>query len=495
MRHPGPARPIQQFAPPIRRSRLGAWWAARRAVRAQMTLQDYLQWRRAHYQRRAPQQRYPLPCEVSIVQGEVVRTPNPEADTHPGQRLLADPAGEETLEAAVVRALRFRNHSESQLILREFQQYEEEVSRLTARLMEVSETLEERAVDQQREIATGVAPVPATLARARGRRGRPRQAVPWGPLTCALVIAVTVLVEAWQFALPYLNATGVDVSNLAAEWHRNPLATLLGSSFALAAAAAVFLLWYVVIERTVAIAKRVNAQPWWKTAGQALAPLVLGGLLLLTTCGIGAMRHGFSHGARDLLATLQGQAPAGRGSEAVFVLLTLIVPLAVAYLQHTSSASDIWEQRQHVRAQQVQWDQAEAEALLVRERRAELMRLPAVERDRLERKRDEARRKLRELAEYAQAIEGGIREWLEAARRFGLAYVHSLVAALEQDRYFFLKAARPGRAEARAGGWPWSLVRGPRAARQARPPGAPRAHGPAGWGHDDNEARPGSAAG
>jgi hypothetical protein len=121
------------------------------------------------------------------------------------------------------------------------------------------------------------------------------------------------------------------------------------------------------------------------------------------------------------------------------------------------------------------------------------MRLPAVERDRLERKRDEARHKLRALAEEAQAIEGWIRERLEAERRFGIAYVHSLAAALAQDRYFFLKAARPGRTETRAGGWPWSLVRGPKAARQVRPPG-PRAHGPAGWVHDDSEARPGSAA-
>lgn len=55
-RRPGHARTVHQFALPIRRSRLGAWWAAHRAVHAQKTLQDYLQWRLAHYQRRAPQQ-------------------------------------------------------------------------------------------------------------------------------------------------------------------------------------------------------------------------------------------------------------------------------------------------------------------------------------------------------------------------------------------------------------------------------------------------------
>jgi hypothetical protein len=369
-RRPGHARTIHQFASPIRRSRLGAWWAGRRAVRAQMTLQDYLQWRLAHYQRRTPQQRYPLPFEVAIVQGEVVRTPNPAADTHPWQRLLEDPAGEETLESAVVRAVRFFNHSESQLILRDLQQSEEEVSRLTARLLELSDTLEELAVEQQREIATGAAPVPATLARARGHRGRPRRPVPWGPLACVLAIAVTVVVEAWQFALPALNATGVDVTNLAAEWHRNPIALLLGSGFALAASAAVFGLWYVVVERAVALAARVSTQPWRKTVGAAGVPLVLGGLLLGITVGIGAMRHGFSQGVigiQELLQgqdLLQGQTPAGRGSAAVFVLLTLAVPLAVAYLQHRSSMGDIWEQRQRGSAQQAQWDQAEQQALL-----------------------------------------------------------------------------------------------------------------------------------
>lgn len=99
-RDPHQARVILQFDRPITRSRLASWWDARVAVGRQMAQQEYLQWRLACYQSCAPQQQHPLPFEVSIAQGEVVRTPNPEADMHPWRRLLEDPAGEDTFEAA-----------------------------------------------------------------------------------------------------------------------------------------------------------------------------------------------------------------------------------------------------------------------------------------------------------------------------------------------------------------------------------------------------------
>jgi hypothetical protein len=175
------------------------------------------------------------------------------------------------------------------------------------------------------------------------------------------------------------------------------------------------------------------------------------------------MRAAASQGAQDWLTALHGQTPTGHGSGGVFVLLTLLVPFAAALLQYRSSASAIWEQLQQAREHQRQWDQAAHEALLVRERRGALLRLAEAERAQLERRREEARRKIRALAEQAHASERWIRATLEAERRFGVAYGHSLVAALEQDRYFFLKAARKRRPQARAGEPPWGRALGPAA--------------------------------
>lgn len=448
--HPGQARILHQFVPPIRRWRLAAWWDAWWAVWRQMALQDFLQWRLCCYQRCAPQQGHARPFEVAIVHGETVRIPAATPD--PWQQFLADPAGEEAFEATLVRPIHFLNQAESQTVLRDLQQYEEESSRLTARLLEVRETLEAHAQAQQDEIATGMAPVAATLARAPRHRGRPRCPVPWGPWACTLTIAATVLVEAWQFALPYLNAIGVDVTNLAAEWHRNRLGVLAGSAFAGAASAGLFILWHGVLETAVASFRRVSAVPWWQTVCKGLFALALGGLLSATAFAIAAMRAGASQAASDVLAALQGQASAGPGSEGVFILLTILVPFAAAYLQHKSSESPIWERRRRVREQQAQWDHAEHQARRVQERRAALLRLSEEERARLERQRDAVRHKLRTLAEHAQARERFVRERLDAERQFGVAYMQSLLAALEQDRYYFLKAAaRKGRAPAPAG--------------------------------------------
>lgn len=490
-RDPGEARTLHQFKCPIKRGRLASWWEGHAAVRAKVPLQDYLGCRRYDYQGLAPQSRHPWPFEVRLENGEVHRVPNPEAEKHPWQRILEEPAGEDSFEDAMVRPLRFRSWSEGQAIFKELGRHEEEFSRLTARLMEVNENLEDMAVERRREIAEGRSPVPATQSRPPRRRGRPCFPASWALWVVAthLAIAAMISVEAFQFAVPYLNAIGVDLSNLAAEWKRNPIGILMGSGFALATSVGIFILWYWTFQSIRSIFRDAGPEPRWKTAIKVALPLVLVALLIAVAWGIGKMRGEASESAGDFLGTLHNQATAASGSDGVFLLLTLLVPLAAAYLQH--KVGGILARRQKkIAEEQRQWDQAEHQALLVRERRAELIRLLEEEREHIERRREEARDKVRALAEHAQAAERLIRERIEAERRYTVAYANGLVAALERDRYYFLKAARKAGATPLVNGPSQDSALSPRESLQGLLPGLNRVQGGNGRFYGSNSYPP-----
>jgi hypothetical protein len=247
------------------------------------------------------------------------------------------------------------------------------------------------------------------------------------------------LFEAYQLALPFLDWMGVDTTNLPRAWHRQPIDVVGGAGFALSASVGLLLLWYLVLRLGALLSTS------WDSAGPGIIALRAGGLfflgfgLLVGTFLLATMRHGMIDDVFGLREAQQGQ-PAGAGiGQSVFFFLTLIVPFAAAYLHHRMGQSAYWQRRQDTALKQAQWDRDEEERVLAAERLADLRDLRREEREGIEHHRTLLRQKRQALAERVQAAQRGRQAQLKQARLSTEVYARSLLAALEQDRYYFLR--------------------------------------------------------
>jgi hypothetical protein len=138
-------------------------------------------------------------------------------------------------------------------------------------------------------------------------------------------------------------------------------------------------------------------------------------------------------------AALAALRPPGGLPAWAFVLLLLVLPVGSALLLRAARADA--ERRAGEAAAVLAWDRERARAIAERSRRLEEIRWAAEERRELERQRDASRRRLRELE--ARAVETGrVREETLRRERAELARVaHSLVAALDLDRFEFVRQA------------------------------------------------------
>jgi hypothetical protein len=434
-------RVIRHFDPPIRRTRLGSWLDARKAVKCGVHLEDYLFYRLRSYLRKLPQNAHPLPAIVSVDGGKISVEHNPHANDHPLARLIDDPAGvsidAQDPQEALVRWLRATHAAEGQMIARELGESEEEYGRLNASFLEANEGLTEISRGQQEEIREGQSFAPKTLARRKEERGRPPLGTPWMLLGCAAATAMGLACEAYQFALPYYDMMGIDSTNLAAEWERNPTGVLAGAGFAVGASGALFALYHWLFELAHSLYR--DAEISWRTITKGGWALALAGLLGATAYCIGDLRHGTGASSSSFLSALRDQVAQGDSSTTVFVLLTALIPMAVAWSWH--KAKPEIERRRQIRACQREWELEENKRLEVGERREEIVRQIRQERDLLDRMRATAREKIRELARRAQDAEQRLRDKIETERRFSIAFASALVSALEQDRFYFVREA------------------------------------------------------
>jgi hypothetical protein len=234
----------------------------------------------------------------------------------------------------------------------------------------------------------------------------------------------------------------VDTSNLAKEWVRNPIGIVNGAGFALSATVGLFLLWHIVLRHASQLFKS------WQSAGPVLTALRAGGVVGL--CGIllggtyllANMRHGMAGSVLSLLQLQQGQQSGTGIGQSVFFFLTLIVPFAAAYLHHQIGKSAYWQRRRDVTLQQAQWDREEEERLLTAKRLAGRRHLRHRQRDRSEHQHTFLQNQRQALAQRAQAAQRTRLEHLKQAQRSTEAYARSLLAALEQDRYVFIRLAK-----------------------------------------------------
>jgi hypothetical protein len=225
------------------------------------------------------------------------------------------------------------------------------------------------------------------------------------------------------------------------------MGVISGAGFALSASVGLFFLWYLVLCSAALIAKTSQSADPVQIALRVGGIFALCCILLVGSYLLANMRHGMADDVSRIMEIQQGQQSGAGMGKSVFFFLTLLVPFAAAYIHHQLAQSAYWVCRRDIILKQEQWDLKEEERLLAEERLADRMDLRQQKRERLERQRTLLQNQRRALAEQAQAAQRQRPERLKQARRSTEVYARSLLAALEQDRYYFLRAAHRCQAE------------------------------------------------
>jgi hypothetical protein len=399
-------------------------------------LDAFLTCRLRGYEARYRHSHYPLPFDVAPDQGHLAVIPNP--DYLPAwQELREDPEGEET-------GKRLQALSEREELTRELEELDEEDAWLRARLFTIRDMQEALADEKGEAIATGRMSGPTTASRRARARRPPHMSFPWLPVLGYTAITVLTLVESYQVAQPMLDAIGVDTTRIASEWTTNPSGVLGGAGFALATSVGLFFLWYLLLRSAHALVRSLDSAAPSRIARQAVGLLFLVVSLLAGSFIMANLRHGMARDASELLG-----AKAGMGTSA-FLFLTLLVPCAAAYLHHRIAQSAYWQRRSDILAAKYQWEQDEEERRVPEEALADRLRLILDRRVSIEHQRAQLRQRRSSLAKRAQAAHRKQLARLDKARSTAEAYARTLLSALEQDRYYFLRQAHRSQA--------WHLV-------------------------------------
>jgi hypothetical protein len=389
-----------------RRSWLSSALAARVAVRAGVPLDDHLRARLAHHLAALPVPRERLPLQPEIDDGQIaVRRPAPGVE--PG------PAPDEDAWLAPLVAL------EGPAVRQEVASLEIRASVLEGELDDARRRAGDLARALAGDVAQGLVPAPSAVDATAEQLGRP-PVRSGAPHALALLFAVVLLAaETWQLASPLLAASGLAPGAVAATFARAPVEVVLPALFALGIAGALFAL---AVGGLAAAAEVLRAE---------VAPSRRRGL---AAAGLAALA------VSVLLALAVAALPGGADAPApTAALLLLALPLAAALALQAARGDRARRQEELARA--LEWDRARAHDLLARARRAEELEWADEQVRQREAAREAARRRLRELS--ARAVEAG-RVAAEAARREreALARVaQGLVAALELDRFEYLRQA------------------------------------------------------
>lgn len=398
-------RPRTPRLEPVRRSWLGATWQARIAVRAGITLDDFLRSRLARYVAALPVTPTRLPLEISEDGRVSVRAAPPPAPT---------PGGDEGWIAPLVQA--------------DGPVAREEANGLDVRLALLDGEIEaaRRRVDELSrrfgaDVASGLVSSPPAVEATAEQLGRPaiRSAAPRRALLS--FAAATLAAHTWQIALPFLHGSGLDPAELAAELGRRPGEVAAALAFALGVSAALFGLVHAGLGAGVALA--CDGPEARRRRFLALGAAGAAALAVLLALAVAALPR--------------PDGVAGTGPSLALLLVAVPVGAALAL----RSARRLEEARAVDEADALAWDRERALSLAARARRLEEIDLAEDEQRTLERQRDGARRRLRELS--ARAVEAGAiaREAREAEQAALARLAQGLVGALELDRWEFVRQA------------------------------------------------------
>jgi len=396
---------------PLRRSWPAAFWQARISVRAGMTLDDFLRSRLARYHAALPVPAARLPLDVRVEEGQLVVRASAE---EPAPATAAKPSDPDAWLAPLVAIDGPAARQEA---------YAHEV-RLALLEGELDQTRRHRDELQRRfaeDVAAGLVAAPSLVDATAEQLGRPsvRSGVPRAALGGFALAALVA--EAWQVGLPLAAGAGVDPGAFGAELARRPAELVFASVFALGVAAGLVAL--------------------------ASAALTHGEELLHGTeaprraLGLGAAALGAAAAAAVVAAAVAAlPAPGAAGVPGwTRALLLLSVPLAAALaLRAARREADAreWED-----AAALAWDRERARTLAERARRLEELGLADAAEGALAREREALLRRLRELGARAGAAARVAARTAQAERTALARLARSLVAALELDRYEFVRQA------------------------------------------------------
>ncbi len=396
----------------VRRSWIPAFWHTRIAVRAGMSLDDFLRSRLARYLAGLAVPSSRLPLSVSIDDGQVSVKPAEAPERAPAPPRASERDGWLAPLVAI----------EGPSIAQEVTELDVRLAVLEGEVENARHRAEELAHRFAADVASGLVAAPPAVDATAEQMGRPpvRSAT---PRTVMLTfVAAAIAAETWQVALPLLASAGLDAAAIASELGRRPGDVVSVSLFALGVSASLF----------------------------ALAHAGLGAAAELSAGGTDARRQRWLVAAAGaagvftaLIATSVAALPRTPAAAAVplwsHALLLFAVPVATALVLRAARRED--RARDEETAAALAWDRERARALAERARRLEELSWAEDEQRSLEQQRDALRRRLREVS--ARAIQAArLQAGDEQRERAALSRLaQSLVAALELDRYEFVRQA------------------------------------------------------
>lgn len=272
--------PATRFDQPVPQRPLRAWLFSSEAVHDEIPLDAYLRYCLRVLVAKYRKSFHPLPEVISIDQGRIVCTPNPDSKRYWAD--LRDDAGE--------RGVQYMSPEQQEEIARESGRIEAEAQDVEARSRALREAIEEHEMRAAEARSTGTEPGPRTLQYARPRCPK-RLGFPWLLSLRYGAIGFLGLVEAFQLTWPILDRMAVDTANLAMEWQRAPMTVMGGIASAIAATACLIFAWHLLVSSAVKFSME------WETAGPLRSGVKLVGLVVLTvflflfTLCIGNLRH------------------------------------------------------------------------------------------------------------------------------------------------------------------------------------------------------------
>lgn len=380
--------------------------AARRAVRAGIGGGDFLRNRLARLLGALPVTPARLPISVSIDDGGAVLWHAREGAAQNAPWL------DSFLRAEGAAAL---GH--------DVQLAQADAARLAARIDTQRRRVDEMGRELEEASRTTELADPDDAAQAR-RMGRPPVPLPLG-LALQLFALALLLAETWQLAVPCLEASGIRTRDLASELHRNAAGVVLGSIFALGAAVSLFVLAHLSLRRCLDAfeAQPEASQKVWRV----LMALGASALAAAVAWSIASVRPG-------------AQRPADVGyTRLTLFLVALAIPITTAWLLRV--ARRLEDARDAALGLARAWDQEHYRSLAEISRRAaafaeEERRLATLEADRAA-----AVRRLQGLQQRVAAAERLAADAADAEAQDLARLADAVVAALEQDRYEYLRQA------------------------------------------------------
>jgi hypothetical protein len=402
-------RPRAVRVEPVRRAWLAAFWQARVSVRAGVPLDDYLRSRLARYLSSLPVARTRLPLTIDVDDGQLVVQPGGQ-----DPRSAAAPTNDPDAWLAA-------------LVASDGPGARQEVSELEVRLAVLdgeADAARRRIDDVSRrlaaDVASGIIAAPGDVEATAEQMGRPpvRSAAPHVSLVGFAAAAIAA--ETWQIAAPLLRSAGIDPGHLGQDAAQRPVEATAAAVFALGVSVGLFALAHSALEAGLDAVRggaNVARRSWLGAAGAGAALLAA-----LVAAALAAL-----------------PAPSTALPPATLGILLLAVPLATALLLRRARIETAGRTEEITAA--LAWDRERTRALADRARRLEELAWCEDEEREIERKREAARRRLREISARAVAA---TRLATEAERRERAALARlaqSLVGALELDRYEFVRQA------------------------------------------------------